>query len=507
MTFFTQILSSLLVISVLAGCGGGGSASDDTQQSSNTNTQNTGSTGSSGNTSGTSNETADKGDTGNTGTGGSTATPTGFQGKRSYSTTDGYFVDISGMAISSCSGNCFVVRGGEIIADKKAMIVATKDKNWNIVRLNSDGKTIDTSFAANGVLSVSGISNVPQYGWEIDDTQRILVLTKDYWNVQRLSRYNADGTLDTTFATGGTLTYPPVNDPTNLLMLQDGRILIGGSYTAPLNNLSGESQWAFTLLTEAGAKDSALPQDGYFVVSQPNPTKFSELRKVVETSQYLYLMGTTGSNGFAIGRLNKADFSVDTNFGTNGFVEVVESKDAVINDLLVDSKGRIVAVGSVLNTGQVNVNNAGMAYAVYRYLADGSVDTSFDSDGVVLVDFGFSTAQTHQINDSAISVFEKGTKLIVTGQSGSTTGSTGRAFSMVRLLESGTIDDTFEIGDKRLEVNKHSSSIYFSNITSSANIQSVILDNQQGRLVGYGVITDKYGNINTTTPLRVQWWD
>ena len=108
------------------------------------------------------------------------------------------------------------------------MIVATKDKNWNIVRLNSDGKTVDTSFAANGVLSVNGISNVPQYGWEVDDKQRILVLTKDYWNVQGLSRYNADGTLDTTFATGGTLTYPPVTDPTNLLTLQDGRILIGG---------------------------------------------------------------------------------------------------------------------------------------------------------------------------------------------------------------------------------------------------------------------------------------
>ncbi len=511
-----RILICFILTLLLVGCGGSGS-SDESNSASETGTT-SGTNTNSGDTS--NNHATEEPDTTNTDNNPATEEPDStnndnnptaedeFEGKRSYSTTDGYSLRITGMAISRCtSSNCFVIRGGQITEGDKPVIFATKNDDWNIVRLLSDGKTLDTSFGENGVLTVSGISDLPHHGWNIDSNGNILVLSEDYNYVSSLSRYDQNGSIDSTFATAGTLPRLPMGNPTNLQTLQDGRILIGGRYTAPLNNTSYHSQWAFVLLTSSGGKDSATPESGSFVIHQPNPSKYSELKKVVETTDHLYLLGTTARYGYAIGRLNKSDFSVDTSFGDSGFVELVNGNETVINTLSVDSESRVVAAGTIISTDRVNFNKAGMAYGIYRYLSDGTPDTSFDDDGIAMIDFGFSSSQTHQINDSAVGIIEEGNKLIITGQSGSTTGTTGRAFSMVRLLENGEIDSTFEIGANHLQVDRHSTKIYFKNITNEPYAQSVILDDKQGRLAGYGVFTDNFGNINTTTPMLVQWWD
>jgi uncharacterized delta-60 repeat protein len=82
---------------------------------------------------------------------------------------------------------------------------------------------------------------------------------------------------------------------------------------------------------------------------------------------------------FALARYN-ADGSPDTSFGSNG--KVISSslaKPAVANVVLVQPDNKIVAVG--FSAG------AGSDFALVRYNADGSLDSSFGSGGQVTTDF------------------------------------------------------------------------------------------------------------------------
>ena len=103
--------------------------------------------------------------------------------------------------------------------------------------------------------------------------------------------------------------------------------------------------------------------------------------------------GGAAGHLFALTRYN-ADGSVDTSFGTNGLVTTdFSGTDDVANAVTVDPLGRIVVVGSTIVGGYHDI-------AVARYDADGSLDTSFDSDGVAIHNIGFNDiARAVEIDD------------------------------------------------------------------------------------------------------------
>src|SRR5690606_27410372 len=118
---------------------------------------------------------------------------------------------------------------------------------------------------------------------------------------------------------------------------------------------------------------------------------------VAENSVYAVGLGVAGFNPpdeTLVARLNP-DLSLDETYGDSGFVSIFAGVDHAISDALIDSEGRLVLVGT--GAGQEdNVNHAksGLAYHVYRYLADGSADTDFGEQGRARVDFGVSNLST-----------------------------------------------------------------------------------------------------------------
>jgi len=74
------------------------------------------------------------------------------------------------------------------------------------------------------------------------------------------------------------------------------------------------------------------------------------------------------------------DGSLDTSFGDNGLVQTdfVGGMD-LAQDVVVQSNGKIIAVGAA------ELNNK-FSFAIARYLADGSLDTSFNGNGKILVE-------------------------------------------------------------------------------------------------------------------------
>ena len=84
----------------------------------------------------------------------------------------------------------------------------------------------------------------------------------------------------------------------------------------------------------------------------------------------------TSNLDFAVVRYN-TNGSLDTSFDTDGIVTTEIAGGDYINDVIIQPDGKIIAAGG-----------SGSDFSLARYDSNGSLDPTFDSDGKVLVDFG-----------------------------------------------------------------------------------------------------------------------
>jgi uncharacterized delta-60 repeat protein len=114
---------------------------------------------------------------------------------------------------------------------------------------------------------------------------------------------------------------------------------------------------------------------------------------------------------------------LDTGFDSDGKQTTDFGGSDYVQAIAIQSDGKIVAVGARFL--------AGFDFAIARYNTDGSLDTSFDSDGKQTVDFG-------NFSDTASGVaIQSDGKILVSG-----TASNG--FGVVRLNTNGSLDTDFD---------------------------------------------------------------
>jgi uncharacterized delta-60 repeat protein len=138
---------------------------------------------------------------------------------------------------------------------------------------------------------------------------------------------------------------------------------------------------------------------------------------------------SNGSNwDFALVRYN-ADGSLDTSFDGDGKVttDFGASTDAG-NSVIQQADGKLVVAGYSDNGGNYD-------FALVRYNADGSLDASFDGDGIVTTAIGAA-------NDYAQSVIQQADgKLVVAGRSHN---GSNWDFTLVRYNADGSLDASFD---------------------------------------------------------------
>lgn len=132
------------------------------------------------------------------------------------------------------------------------------------------------------------------------------------------------------------------------------------------------------------------------------------------------------SRGF-LARVN-SDGSIATTFGGSGHVEVGGAIER-LSPAISDRQGRAVVV-----------SQEGSKLSVHRYLADGSVDSSFGNAGVTAFDCGCGATGSRQL-ELAID----GSERIVVSVNTATSG-TPVAETLARLLPSGAMDGGFGSG-------------------------------------------------------------
>src|SRR5205823_5859825 len=92
----------------------------------------------------------------------------------------------------------------------------------------------------------------------------------------------------------------------------------------------------------------------------------------------------SGNSGadFALARYN-ANGTLDTTFNGTGMLTTDFGSGGVADKVAIDGHGKIVALGAALPDGATD-----FAFALARYNEDGILDSSFDGDGKVTTDFG-----------------------------------------------------------------------------------------------------------------------
>ncbi len=138
-----------------------------------------------------------------------------------------------------------------------------------------------------------------------------------------------------------------------------------------------------------------------------------------------------GSNfDFALARFN-SDGSLDTGFDSDGVVTVaVDTSDDYCQAVAIQSDGKIVAVGFTAYGGGTTTK-----VAVVRFNSNGSLDTGFDTDGKVITDLGFG------LNYGQAVKIQSDGKIVVGGYYMS---ASSYDFMVVRYNSDGSLDTGFD---------------------------------------------------------------
>jgi len=244
----------------------------------------------------------------------------------------------------------------------------------------------------------------------------------------------AGGDLDSTFGTGGKVTTDLSDtDYGNATAVQpDGKIIVVGE---------ASNDFGLARYNSDGSLDTSFDSDGKVITDLGDSAQANAV--ALQADGKIVVAGTSG-NDFAVVRYN-SDGSLDTSFDTDGLVTTDfdglsgSYSSAIGNAVAIQTDGKIVVVGHVNNGGQFN------DFAVVRYNSDGSLDTSgFNSAGSLPPGAAgiVTTSILANQEDRAYAVaIQTDGKIVVVGESKS-------QFAMVRYNSDGTLDTTFDSDGK-----------------------------------------------------------
>jgi uncharacterized delta-60 repeat protein len=257
-----------------------------------------------------------------------------------------------------------------------------------LLRFNADG-SLDTSFGAGGRVATSFTGNSSSAAAvAIQRDGRIVVAGADQDSHDfAVARYRSDGSLDTSFSSDGKLTTGNGGyERAEAVAIQaDGRIVVAGTTTYP-----DSDNFFLVRYRSDGSLDEDFDDDGKLVTGIGAQERAHAVaiqgdgKIVVVGERYDCDCGFFGSGqeiDFALARYHHADGSLDQSFDDDGKVTTDFDGDEEANAVAIQADGKIVAAG-----GKRGENDK---FVLARYHpADGSLDDSFDDDGKVGTDFG-----------------------------------------------------------------------------------------------------------------------
>ena len=283
------------------------------------------------------------------GTGGKVVTPVGSSDDNAYS-----------MAIQ---------------ADRR-IVVAGRSSNGStsdfaLARYNTNG-TLDTAFNGTGKVVTPIGSGGVAFAVAIQSDGRIVAAgrTNNGSNADfALARYNTNGTLDTTFNGTGKVTTPigsgdDIGD--SVAIQSDGRIVVAG-----YSHNGVDYDIALVRYNANGTLDTTFNGTGK-VVTPIGSIHDQAFSVAIQTDGHIVVAGQSASEGqgtdFALARYN-TNGTLDTTFnGTGIVVTPIGTREDVAWSVAIQTDGRILAAG-------FSNNGLDFDFAFARYNTNGTLDT------------------------------------------------------------------------------------------------------------------------------------
>lgn len=294
--------------------------------------------------------------------------------------------------------------------------------------------TPDVTFGGTGIVTTNiGIGDDKGYA-VIQQTDSKLVVAGLSGNGTNndfgVTRYNVDGSLDNTFDTDGMVTTPI--GPGN----DHGQSLIqqvdGKILVAGFTSNGTNNDFALVRYNVNGSLDNTFGVGG--IVTTAIGSSVDQGHSVALQSDGKIIVSGFSSNGintdFALARYN-VNGSLDITFDTDGIVTTdFSSSDDVGRSVAIQTDGKIVVTGW-------SSNGINLDFAIARYDTTGSLDNTFGVGGMVTNGIGALDDQGYSIR------IQTDGKILVAG---STNNGTDQDFAMVRYNTNGSLDNLFGVG-------------------------------------------------------------
>jgi uncharacterized delta-60 repeat protein len=364
---------------------------------------------------------------------------------RSFS-SDGLVTTDVGLSSFGVNGSVVDAKGRLLVVGQSQGAAST---DFTLVRYTPQGG-LDPSFGGGGVVrtDVLGINKGDTAnGVAIDSSGRILVAgqVSDGTSLNfAVVRYTAAGQLDTSFSAGdgsnGVALFDLGNDnladnATAVTIDRSGRIVAAGYQSFSLT----QADFAVVRLLSSGAPDPSFNGTGIQTLSVPGGGNTNDRPSgaTIDASNRIVLAGGTGS-GFAADNIAVMRFlpsgAKDTSFDGDG-VKVLD-----LTPGQGDSAFAAASVGNKIVLAGYSQNAA--RTVVLRLTPAGALDSSFSGDGQATPAF----PGTYSEGDGL--VIDPDGRVLVSGAAQEANGGNGE-FAASRFLPNGSLDRSFS-GDGRL---------------------------------------------------------
>jgi uncharacterized delta-60 repeat protein len=293
--------------------------------------------------------------------------------------------DTDGVAVYDGGSGDDAGSGVALQADGRALVAGWSHNGSNndlvLLRFNTDG-SLDTTFDGDGVaIYDGGLGHDFGSALVIQADGRVLVAGLSDAGIANdlvLLRFLADGSLDATFDSDGVAAYDGgFDDFGNAVALQaDGKVLVaGGRVTGPNTDL------VLVRFHSDGSLDATFDGDGVAVYDGGSGDSGDAV--AIQADGKILVAGCS-SNGtdldLALFRFND-DGSLDIAFDTDGVAVYNGGPFDRGYSLALQADGKALVAGCRENATDLDL-------VLLRFHADGSLDTTFDTDGVAVYDGG-----------------------------------------------------------------------------------------------------------------------
>jgi uncharacterized delta-60 repeat protein len=319
---------------------------------------------------------------------------------------------------------------------------------------NTSESLIDLAVQTDGKLVAIGYS-----GTGGGANQRIVIV-----------RYNVNGTIDTTFGTSGRVIIPQ-RMPGQIALQPDGKIVFVSPYGA-----SPFANFYVGRLNTDGSFDTTFGGTGTINLNLRGTDDRANYVKVQPDGKIM--VGGTSSRALsgsvddaALVRFNP-NGSLDTSFDGDGKLFSTVAPQGQTESrfrFIFQPDGKILHVGGLISY-DMNNQYALQEFLVVRYNPDGSLDTTFDTDGVVVTRFDAPQSTRTDAGGGSV-VLQSDGKIVVAGTAYLHNAPNSAMVAVARYNTDGSPDSSYGSGGKALIS-------YSSSTVSTANEIEIQADNK-----------------------------